>query len=271
MSGQKIIDQAIIDYKPAAIFALFSGGHDSLVSTHFSASVLGDRLSGVVHIDTGIGIPETQEFVKETCQQQGWPLLIYRAVENTKADGTPDPKDYEQLVIENGFPGPGAHQYFYNNLKLRQVERLIRDHRHKRGERFMLLTGVRKEESNRRMGNVKAVQVQKGGQVWVAPMLDHTSQDQHDYMKAHELPRNPVKDKLCMSGECLCGAFAHKGELSELRYWYPDVAARIERLEQRVLEKYGKSNGWEGSDFGINDDRQGMLPLCVGCAQREAA
>ena len=266
----EIIERAIAEHKPTAIFALFSGGHDSLVSTHFAANALGDRLDAVVHIDTGIGIPETQDFVRETCTTYGWPLLIYRAIENTKADGTPDPKDYEAIIMEHGFPGPSAHQYMYSNLKLRQVERLVRDHRGKRGQKVMLITGVRKEESSRRMGTVKDIQVPSkgGGQVWVAPMLDHTSQDQHEYMLEHRLPRNPVKDKLCMSGECLCGAFAHKGELKELEFWYPEVAGRIKRLEQRVLVKYGQCSGWEGSDFGIHDDRQQMLPLCVGCANR---
>lgn len=266
----EIIENAVAEHKPAAIFALFSGGHDSLVSTHFAANILGNRLDGVVHIDTGIGIPETQEFVKAICETFCWPLKIYRALENTKADGTPDPKDYEAIIMEHGFPGPSAHQYMYNNLKLRQVERLVREHRGKRGRKVMLITGVRIEESSRRMGTVKDIQVppKGGGQVWVAPMLHHTSQDQHDYMAMHGLPRNPVKDKLCMSGECLCGAFAHKGELQEIEFWYPAVAARIKRLEQRVLAKYGQCSGWEGSDFGIHDDRQQMLPLCAGCANR---
>ncbi len=74
-----------------------------------------------------------------------------------------------------------------------------------------------------------------------------------------------------MSGECLCGAYAHKGELKELAFWYPEVADRIKRLEQRVLAKYGKTSGWEGSDFDVHDDSQGMLPLCVSCASRDEA
>ena len=269
--SQEILERAIEKYKPAAIFALFSGGHDSLVSTHVAANALGDRLNGVVHIDTGIGIPETQEFVKATCEDFGWPLKIYRAIDNTKADGTPDPKDYEAIIMEHGFPGASAHQYMYNNLKLRQVERLVREHRGKRGKKVMLITGVRREESSRRMGTIKddiQVPPKAGGQVWVAPMIAHTSQDQYEYMHEHGLPRNPVKDKLCMSGECLCGAFAHEGELKEIEFWYPEVAARIKRLEQRVLAKYGKSHGWEGCDFDLHDDRQQMLPLCMGCANR---
>ncbi|WP_110642496.1 phosphoadenosine phosphosulfate reductase family protein [Salinicola sp. CPA57] len=263
-----IIESAIEEHQPTAIFALFSGGHDSLTCTHVAAEILGDRLTGVAHIDTGIGIPETQQFVRDVCNVYHWPLSIYRAVDNAYADGTPNPQVYEDIVLEHGFPGAPAHQFMYTRLKQRQVERLVRDHRGKRGNKVMLITGVRREESRRRMGHVQPVNVQKGGQVWVAPVLNMTSQDQHDYMAAHALPRNPVKEKLCMSGECLCGAYAHPGELSEIAYWYPDVADRIRKLEQAVLAKHGRTNGWEGRDDDFKDNRQMFMPLCVGCESR---
>lgn len=263
--ARRILETAIDEYQPAAVFALFSGGHDSLTCTHMAAEILGDRLNGVVHIDTGIGIPETQQFVKDVCAERGWPLSIYRAVENTFADGTPNPQVYEDIVLEHGFPGGPAHQFMYTRLKQRQVERLVRDHRCKRGGKVLLITGVRREESTRRMGTVQEVNAVKGGQIWVAPVLNFTSQDQHDYMVAHDLPKNPVKQKLCMSGECLCGAFAHKGELAEIEYWYPEVGARIRRLEQSVLAAHGRTNGWEGADKDFKDNRQAFLPLCTGC------
>jgi hypothetical protein len=37
-----------------------------------------------------------------------------------------------------------------------------------------------------------------------------------------------------MSGECLCGAFAHKDELAEVEMFFPDVAAQIRELEVEV-------------------------------------
>ncbi|SDL78376.1 3'-phosphoadenosine 5'-phosphosulfate sulfotransferase (PAPS reductase)/FAD synthetase [Modicisalibacter muralis] len=266
--ASRILETAIEQYQPAAVFALFSGGHDSLTCTHMAAEILGERLTGVAHIDTGIGIPETQQFVKDVCGHYKWPLQIYRASENTYANGTPNPQVYEEIILEHGFPGGPAHQFMYTRLKGRQVERLVRDYRGKRGNKVMLITGVRREESTRRMGTVREVNVVSGGQVWVAPMINVTSQDQHDYMAACELPRSPVKEKLCMSGECLCGAFAHRGELAEIAYWYPDVADRIHRLEQAVLAKHGRTNGWEGRDDDFKYNRQGFLPLCVGCEQR---
>jgi hypothetical protein len=39
-----------------------------------------------------------------------------------------------------------------------------------------------------------------------------------------------------MSGECLCGAFAHKGEREEIRFFFPEVIEKIETLEKEVRE-----------------------------------
>ncbi len=72
--------------------------------------------------------------------------------------------------------------------------------------------------------------------MWVAPLLNWSHEDKHAYLDAHLLPRNPVVEKLCMSGECLCGAFARKGELDEIAFWYPETAARIRALEVRAAE-----------------------------------
>jgi hypothetical protein len=51
-----------------------------------------------------------------------------------------------------------------------------------------------------------------------------------------DVPTNAVSDKLGMSGECLCGAYAKTGELDNIRAHYPDVAAEIDQLEQFVRD-----------------------------------
>lgn len=239
-SPEKILDDAIRDHQPGAIIGLFSGGHDSLTVTHWAATHLGSKLTTVVHIDTGIGVPETQQYVKDVCEQYGWPLEIYRAVENTYADGTPDPMVYEDIVLEHGFPGPSQHRIMYSKLKERQIRKVCRDYR---GDGpVMFISGVRRQESSRRMGTVKEV-ARFGNQVWVSPFIDKSALDLTDYIVENNLPRSPVKDTLHMSGECLCGAFAQKGELEEIRLWYPKVAERIDKIQAKVCEKYPW--GWE--------------------------
>jgi len=48
-------------------FALFSGGNDSVVSTHYSMSEY--DIDYVVYLDTGTGILENKEHVKGVCEQ----------------------------------------------------------------------------------------------------------------------------------------------------------------------------------------------------------
>lgn len=260
-----ILEETIAVYQPVAIFGLFSGGHDSYTVTHFCAGVLGDRLDGVAHINTGIGIRQTREFVRERCKAHGWKLLEYKAAENVKADGTPDPQIYEELVVKHGFPGPPGHGLMYNKLKQRQVRRLVRDHKTKRMDRIMLISGCRKEESSRRMGTSKPV-TKEGAQVWVNPFTDWTGAECAAYMREQALPENPVKKYLCMSGECLCGAFAKKGELQMIRDFYPEAAAEIDRIQARVFEA-GHTWGWEDRPPKGYDSRQEdmFMPLCVRC------
>ena len=93
------------------------------------------------------------------------------------------------------------------------------------------------------MGNTEEIQT-FGNQVWVAPFTHMTGSDCVEYMRRYDLPKNDVKEKLCMSGECLCGAFAKKNELQEIEYWYPEVGKRIRDLEVKVREA-GFPWGWE--------------------------
>lgn len=238
--ARQIIEQAIDEYQPRAIFSLLSGGHDSLTVTHFANAVLGKRLTGTVHINTGIGIAETREFVRHTCRAFGWRLLEYKATENRNGNNEPDPQRYEDIVIKYGFPGPAGHTVMYSRLKERPLRCLIRDHKEKFRDNIMLLTGVRKAESDRRFRNVTGVQ-KEDAKIWVPPFADFTDDDQAEYMRLYELPRNPVKDTLCMSGECLCGAFAKPEEFAEIKALYPDTAAEIERIEE-VARLAGQPN-----------------------------
>jgi len=164
----------------------------------------------------------------------------------------------------------------YNRLKERQIMRLCRDAREERGDRILLITGLRQEESQRRMAYDDPID-RRGGQVWVNPCFRWSDDDCEEYMEQHDLPRNPVKDKLCMSGECLCGAYARDGEMQEIEGFYPKVAEKLKRLEEKV-EEAGFPWGWEdgppewwteyqdGQEFlpgAEPDDR--FQPMCAGC------
>lgn len=271
------LEEAHLNYKSLGVYALFSGGHDSLVSTYNTS--FSPYFKGVVHIDTGIGVPETQQFVIDVCKKFGWPLKIYRATEHTKADGTPDPQIYEEFIKKWGFPGPSFHNTMYQRLKGRQIGRFIREMKTNRSDKIILSSGIRIEESERRKQKIEKTGIvqQDGAKVWVASIAHFTSADCETFMKMHDLPRNPVKDKLCMSGECLCGSFAEKGELDQLEYFYPETAKRIKELEaiarehghdwkwdqqppkDRAKERRERANGQMFLDLDI------FMPMCHSC------
>ena len=58
-------------------FALFSGGNDSVVSTHVAYD--NHDIDYTVYLDTNTGLPENKEHVKEVCQKYGWDLLIAKS------------------------------------------------------------------------------------------------------------------------------------------------------------------------------------------------
>lgn len=252
VQARKILSDAVAEHRPREIFAMFSGGYDSLVIAHlvwrFSVN------TGCAHLDTGIAIKETGIYVRDTCADRQWNLVEYKTPEN-----------YDDLVLEWGFPGPAHHFKMYCRLKDRSVEALVREHKSRHRDRIMLVSGIRKEESKKRQKLTKIVQ-RRGAQVWVNPLFYWTKFDVHAYKARYDLPDSWVVQTLHMSGDCLCGANAHKGELAEVRLWYPEMGKRIDDLAIRV-KAAGHEWGWEDAPAQKPDPRQGtfFMPLCVGC------
>jgi 3'-phosphoadenosine 5'-phosphosulfate sulfotransferase (PAPS reductase)/FAD synthetase len=251
--ARRVLDRAFAEHRPIALYAMFSGGHDSLVAAHLAAQH--PRFTACVHIDTGIGIEETREFVRQTCHREGWPLV----------ELVTPPSVYEELVLTYGFPGYGMHSGVYQRLKERRLAELLRQAKAGRSRLAVvaLATGIRRLESVRRMGRVVPLQ-KEGSRLWAAPLHAWSGIDVREYMALHRLPSNPVVDLLHMSGECLCGSFARPGELAEISLWYPRAAARIFELERRVLEAGSPPRPW-----GWTGDKMGTRALCQQCRLRD--
>lgn len=75
-----------------------------------------------------------------------------------------------------------------------------------------------------------------------------------------------VVDLLERSGECLCGALARREEFSDIRVWYPEVAAEIESYERLATSHGHIEDRWAVRQRNVS--RQQMRfdhPLCIGC------
>ena len=258
---EDIVAEAIDRYKPIAIYAGFSGGNDSRAVVHWMMhNVPGCQ---ALHINTGIGIEASRQYVRDTCKAQGWPLTEIRAKEDCG-------EDYDAHVLRHGFPGPDGHQFMYRRLKERAVYALVKRAKvgHKRSAKVMIATGVRHDESIRRMGYAGREVNKTRAQIWVNPVYWWSKAQRDAYNAAAGLPENLVAKQLGMSGECGCGAFAHPGELATWRAIDPSFGERIDRLQSECLAR-GFTWGWEGRPpkGGFNKNQLGLFehPLCVGC------
>lgn len=224
----------------AAIVILFSGGNDSTTLAH----LFKDRATHAAHANTGIGIEQTRRFVRDTCQAWGLPLIEqhtepgygYRDLVLGQCRAKTGPNK-GAVLWPGGFPGPASHWMMYQRLKERALEKVRNELvNNPFRERVLFLAGRRAQESGRRKHLAESPAIErKGSTVWVAPLIHWTKLDLNAYRTMHpDVPRNEVSDLLHMSGECLCGAFAHRGELDEIGEWFPEVKAEIEALEREV-------------------------------------
>jgi 3'-phosphoadenosine 5'-phosphosulfate sulfotransferase (PAPS reductase)/FAD synthetase len=271
----------------AALAVGFSGGNDSTTLTHLFRK----DVDFALHANTTIGIEETREFVRNTCEEWGLSL-----VERTPPRAT---DQYRHLVLTRdrgkkgqalgGFPGPAMHFKMYQRLKERAIEQVQREViTNSRRERFVVILGRRRTESQRR-SRVTSID-RRGARLNVSPLVNWTKADLNTYRLwsasvGETLPRNVASDLIHMSGECLCGSFASPGERAEIAYWFPGPFEQIAELESALagrddIPEHRKSWGW-GADpamkraeteylaqFDIAEESPTSGLMCSSCDDR---
>ena len=257
----------IEDIEPTATdFALFSGGNDSVVSTHYAMQNY--DIDYVVYLDTNSGLQENIDHVKDVCQSYKWPLLIAESPMTLKEFALGS--DTRQAL---GFPGPGVHSWAYQYFKERQLGLIATQ----TDEKPTFYTGVRSHESERRMQNVGDGERKETDRwIWMRPINDWRDSAVDKYREDHDLPTNPVAEKIGRSGDCYCGAYANRNtELVELERHYPKHADWIKDLEQEVQDELGTDKETSYWGFGgmsetelrakIASDDMNQMSLCSSC------
>jgi len=238
--------------------ALFSGGKDSLVATHHAYEHF--PIDYVAYLDTNTGLPQNLEYVKNTAQEHGWKLMVETS-----------PMQLAEFAERYGFPGPAAHSWAFAYFKERQIDRMAKRH-----DDAIFYTGVRSQESDRRMRNIKGKYQHHRGKMYVAPIHDFADSEVSEYIKTHNLSVNPSYETIGRSGDCYCGAYAHRStELGELQEYYPDHYEFLKSIESAVefdesIPEERKLWGFGGlsktelrSAVASNDERQ--IILCSNC------
>ena len=253
--ARQIVSDAQEEFDPVATCILYSGGRDSSVVL----DVCEEFATHIVHIDTGTGLRPTRDFVHEECARRGLDLIVERG------------ESFRDMVLKHGFPGPAAHLYAYSLLKERALRKVRRRFiTNGRKQRILFLSGVRLDESSRRMVNGQQGTVQREGSVvWVAPLLTWQNDEMADYRKTHDVQASPVYEHIHISGECLCGAFGTAAELDEIEFFFPDDPS-VRML--RELEAEAKAKGVSPCKWGpgraddFRDRTSGRL--CSSCEMR---
>lgn len=231
-----IIDELETTYHRTKFYSLFSGGKDSMTTTD-KLDKMG-KLEAVVHIKTNIGLQMTVDFVEEICKERNWKLFIIE----------PSPKfTYAAHVLQYGFPGPGFHRLIMGKLKYKTMRdfALTIDRKN-----HCLISGIRKFESERRMGNYPEP-IQSEGALWFGcPIFYDSTEYTYKYVHENGLRISPAyKLGLGTSGECLCGSFTTKGDKLRIRKLDPKLADYIEWLEEGI-QRFGSPQAKRYAKWG---------------------
>lgn len=214
----------IDDRNPDWVFAEVSGGHDSTAMLYAAANSDELEIDAVVHLNTGIGVEYTREYVREQCARLGLPYI----------EGIQPKKErrYGPRFIKHGAPGanPIAHNIHRIDGKQDVEDKLVQSYE---GE-IAILTGVSRYESQRRKKTVAQSGIQEDNRhdwvVYAGPVAEYTGSEMNDVLDRHDVDRNPAADLLDSSGECLCAAFASFWDLAYIWQIEPSLVIGIWHL-----------------------------------------
>lgn len=236
--------------------ALVSGGQDSTVAAARSVEIA-PKIDMLVYLDTGTGLQENREYLEELADALEIQFWSIRTKES-----------YEEKVKEHGFPGPSRHPMMYTSLKERQIGKLATFTGNKE---LVLWSGVRSDESERRMRNVEGV-LEADRWTWVAPIHDWSKEDCNDYLDDHDLPHNELWDTLGRSGDCFCGCFGSPEEKLDLEAagcgyhaeWIEGLEDDVETGDETEVWAWGALSEKEQRGVRAEKDDAQML-LCSKC------
>jgi 3'-phosphoadenosine 5'-phosphosulfate sulfotransferase (PAPS reductase)/FAD synthetase len=207
--------------------------------------------------DAYSAIDATVDWLRDWCEGHGWPFRVVEA-----------PVPFDEIVAENGYPGPSRHFLMYRRLKDRPIDARNKD----TDADLHCWTGIRRWESDNRM-EVAAPEGERGEGRWYwhSPLVDWTDSRVEEYIEAFGLSPAPVVEDLGRSADCFCGCFGDRAELVDLAAaGFEEHADWLDSLETpegcpKEQQQWAGYN-WDKSDWAAEDDLQ--TTLCSTCAIR---
>jgi 3'-phosphoadenosine 5'-phosphosulfate sulfotransferase (PAPS reductase)/FAD synthetase len=223
------------------IHCFFSGGRDSALSCFIAKRVADVRKWQfvLVHIDTTIGLRETEEYVRRYAEWLGAELVVLR----------PDLTFEEYVAKYPYWPHvyPPWARWCYHKLKRIPTERYIKQH-YRPGD--LIVLGIRGDESpsrERNYDNVFIVKYYSDAKVWAKlwlPLLYVGNKTVDMLIKKFGIPESPVWRKIGMSGECFCLAGSSKQSVIRAVKAYPELAERLIKIDDIIHQHRKKGESY---------------------------
>jgi len=213
------------------IHCFFSGGRDSALACYLAKRVADVRESQfvLVHIDTTIGLQETEEYVKRYAEWLGAELVVLR----------PE-KTFKEYATQYGmWPSlyPQRFRWCYRDLKLTPIRKYLREN-YNAGD--IVAVGIRKSESRfRDMYYESTFFTRKYDDIEVkvwAPLLYVDDVILNSLIERFKIPKNPVW-RYGFSGECLCLAGAPIHEIALILRHFEEEAKILLEIDDSINKK----------------------------------
>ena len=268
ITPQRILTEAIKQWQPVALIALFSGGYDSMVMTHILHRLDTHNLPiQVWSIDTQLAADGWHEYVYSVANKFSWDFQIY--------DNKKGYHQFVELVRYNGCPkSRNMHTFVFQKLKERGFDAIHMMNKKQRSDKTLFVSGMRRAESKYRENAAEIQRIGKSNKIFAAPIIHWTNKQCDYYRVEYSLPDNPFYDTVKGSGDCQCnwGDFITLGTLKK---YSPNLAAGNVKLIDD-LSKQLHGFGWHSQDnpnqlpLFENDDNEAELTtpfLCQNCSR----
>jgi len=239
--GNKLL--SIVRYVHAkAILFCFSGGKDSLVSTHLGWNWTNKSkvFRKVIHVDTTVSLPKVQDYVKKVAKLYGWDLKILKPS-----------KSFWELAEKKGMPTLNR-RWCCEWLKLKPMFEYACS---LKKPVVLFVLGLRRSESVRRSKMPDLWKRKYRGWLFFnySPIMDWNNEDIKSYIGHYGLRINPLYDIIGHSGECICGVYASFKELQVIRANFPEFLEKFKKLE----DAWKRSKKWKNTKytFYVNNKR----------------
>ncbi len=194
---------------PGKIALSTSLGLEDQVLTEIISAI--DNNAKVFTLDTGRLFPEAYDVIDRTSQKYGITIEVF----------FPDREDVEEMVNTNGI------NLFYDSIEKRKqccnVRKLVPLARAMEGLEAWI-TGLRRDQSVTRKDMQLVEWDENYNMLKINPLINWTEDDLINYIKAKNIPYNPLHDKGFKSIGCLpCTRAIEPGEdIRAGRWWWED-------------------------------------------------